>query len=339
MISKDARLQTFGLLLVPAFVGHAIQLLGEDTPWAAHAWARYWIEPGWHLHLSPWIPVGIAVCLAGAVVGLAIRRTRPWVLGIAMLYALHYFTYPYRIRNHMTHVLATLSVVAGVWLIGWASRATDARGRGPHTRLVDRHAATGGALILVVTYFFAGFHKINGTFLTLGDQSSAVRAITSFWQYGDLGHAPPLWALVLATWGAVVIECAVPLVAWRFARLRVPAILTLFAFHTPMISTMNVSDYPMITLACYPFLFSRGHFRILSRSLFRVSASNILGASVGIGTQLWFMPWWGGLTVFGLFVMALYGWAAAAMLRMVLWRGDADHSNPHLSRAPRGGVR
>jgi hypothetical protein len=320
MISKDARLQTFGLLMVPAFVGHAIQLLGEDTPWAPHAWARYWIEPGWHLFLHPSIPSAIGVALAGAVVGLAIRRTRPWVLAIAALYWLHYLTYPYRIRNHMTHMLATLTMVGGVWLIGWAWERGGSEPRGPRPRLVDRHAVDGAALVLCITYFFAGFHKINDNFLSIGASSHAVNAMVDFWRYGDLGHMPPSWMQALAPWGTVVVECTVPIVAWRFARLRVPAILTLLAFHFPMISTMNVSDYPMITFMSYPLLFTRGHFRILSRHLFRLSRPNVAGAAIGVALQIWFIPWWGALTIFGLLVMALYGWSAGAMLEMVITR-------------------
>jgi len=324
VISKDLRLQAFGLLMVPAFIGHAIQLLGEDTPWAPHAWARYWTQPGWHLHLDPEIPSLIAVALAAAVIGLAVRRTRPWILAIVVLYWLHYLTYPYRIRNHMTHMFATLTMVGGVWLIAWASGAVDPRGRGPRPRLVDRYAVDGAALVLCITYFFAGFHKINADFLSVGDMSSAAAAVTDFWRYGDIGHMPPVWVRALAAWGTVVIECAVPIVAWRFARLRVLAILVLFAFHFPMISTMNVSDYPMITLMSYPLLFSKGHFRILARHLLRPSKANVAGAVIGMALQAWFIPWWGALTIFGLFVMALYGWSAGSMIEMVRARRGAN---------------
>ena len=163
------------------------------------------------------------------------------------------------------------------------------------------------------------------------ESSAAVGAMIEFWRYGDLGHMPPDFVLALAPWGSVLIECLVPILAWRFTRLRVPALLTLFAFHFPMISTMNVSDYPMITFMSYPLLFSRAHFRILSRYIFRPSRATVGGALVGIVLQVWFIPWWGALTIFGLLVMALYGWSAGAMLEMVVSRHANARRHTRLS--------
>ena len=42
----------------------------------------------------------------------------------------------------------------------------------------------------------------------------------------------------------------------------------------------------------------------------------LLGAAVGVGAQLWWMPWWGELTIFGLGVMAIWGWWIGSMLRL-----------------------
>ncbi|MCA9605357.1 MAG: hypothetical protein KC619_07170 [Myxococcales bacterium] len=299
------------MLLVPAFVGHTLQLLGEDTPWAPHAWARYWFEPGWHLYLPPWIPAVIAVGLAGAVIGLAVFRTRPWVAAIVVLYALHYLTYPYRIRNHMTLMLSELVMLGGLWAIDrW-------RGAPPRS---DRYVAAGVAAVLCVTYFFAGFHKINDVFLSLTPVSPAVQGIDDFWIYGDLGSQAPTWARALAAWGTVVIECAVPIVAWRVPRLTAPAMLLLFAFHFPMVSVLNVSDYPMLASAFYPALFTHARFRLVLRHARRPTAFTVTGAVIGAAAQLWFMPWWGALTGFGIFVMALWGWSAGAIVAMYATR-------------------
>ncbi|HJL16890.1 MAG TPA: HTTM domain-containing protein [Sandaracinaceae bacterium LLY-WYZ-13_1] len=321
MIARDARLRVIALLLVPGFVGHFIQLASEDVPWAAWARMRYWNTPGWHLLLPMWVPAVIAAGLAIAVIGLAIRRTRPWMWAVVGLYLAHYLTYPYRIRNHMSHMAFEMTMLGGVWLLGRLSGASDWRGRGPAATKVDRWAVTGMGAVLCVTYVFAGLHKINDMFLSFDpDRSSAVEGLTTFWIYGDLGSVPPRWAMAVATYGTVAIELCAPLVAWRVPKLRVPAVLVLFAFHFPHVAVMNVADYPMIASAFYPALFSPGHFRLLLRHARRPNAWNVTGASLGIAAQLWWIPWWGGLTILGIFVMALWGWAGGSMLRMV-WHG------------------
>lgn len=318
MIARDERLRAVSLLLVPAFVGHAIQLLAEDVPWEPWARLRYYYTPGWHLLLPPEVPVAIGVALAVALIGVAVRRTRPWVLAVVVLYATHYLTYPYRIRNHMTHMLAELTMLGGVWALGWLSGAVDLRGRGRHALRVDRWAASGMAVVLCITYFFAALHKVNRNFVALdASRSAAVEGLTTFWISGGLGSEPPVWAMAVAVWGTIVIEAAAPILAWRSTRLRVPMILTLFVFHFPHVSAMNVADYPMIASAFYPALFSRAHFRLLLRHARRPSAYTVTGAVVGACAQIWFMPWLGKLTGFGIFVMALWGWAAGAMIRML----------------------
>ena len=42
--------------------------------------------------------------------------------------------------------------------------------------------------------------------------------------------------------------------------------------------------------------------------------------------QVWAIPWWGELTIFGLFVMGLWGWATGAMLHMVWDRRKREPS-------------
>ncbi len=316
MISRDERLRAISLLLVPGFVGHTIQLLGEDMPWKEGSQLRYFYTPGWHLLLPPVVPLAIGVALALAVTVMAVRRTRPTMLAVAALYWLHYLTYPYRIRNHMTLVLAELTVIAGVWLIGWRSGAVDLRGRGPRALFVDRWAANGVAAVLCVTYFFAALHKMNANFLSFDPaNSSAAQGLTTFFIYGDLGSVPPRWAVAVAIYGTILIEAVAPPLAWRFRRLRVPLVLVLFAFHFPHVAVMNVADYPMLASAFYPALFSRGHFRLILRHA-RPNAYAATGAAFGVAGQLWFMPWVGGLTLLGVFVMGLWGFIAGAMVRM-----------------------
>lgn len=308
-LSRDERVQAIAILLVPALVGHAIQLAGEDVPWADWARLRYFHTPGWHLLLPPEVPVLIAVGLAVATIGLAVRRSRPWMVAIIALYAAHYLTYPYRIRNHMTFMLAQLAMLAGVWWIG----------RGARRIHVDGWAVRGMAAVLCVTYGSAALHKINTRFTSFDPtRSAAVEGLTTFWIYGDLGSMPPVWAIAVAIWGTIVIEALAPILAWRVHVLRVPLVLVLFAFHFPHVAVMNVADYPMIASAFYPALFTRAHFRLVLRHARRPNAFNVLGAALGVAAQLWFIPWWGRLTIFGIGVMALWGWASGAMIRMLV---------------------
>lgn len=309
----DLRLRAYFALLVPGFVGHAIQLLAEDVPWSEAALRRYWITPGWHLYLPPEVPALIAVALALAVVGLAVRPSRATFLLLAALYAAHYLTYPWRIRNHMTAMLSGLVMVSAVWLVARASGAlTKER---PDARRVDRIAVTGLAAAITVTYFFAGLHKLNTGFTdpTPGGPSSAVDGLTTFWLYGDLGSVPPGWAVMVAIWGTIAIEMTIPTIIWRVHRLSFVALFVLMAFHVPHVAVMNVADYPMIASAFFPALLSRGQARLVARKL-RPSRWTIGGALLGVATQIWFMPWWGRLTIFGIFVLAIWGWAAGAMV-------------------------
>lgn len=310
----DLRLRAYLLLLVPSMVGHTLQLTNEDEPWSPDSWDRAAITPGLHLFLSPWVPLVIAVGLAAATVALAMRPSRERFLAFAGLYAAHYLTYPWRIRNHMTTMLGGLGVVALVWLVARASGALTAPPS--QARRVDAMAVRGLGLVITVQYFFAGLHKLNPGFLDVTGESvsSAVDGTTMLWVYGDLGSAPPLAALYLAAWGTVILELGAPALALLVPRLGPLVIAVLFLFHMPHVAVMNVADYPMIASAFYPALLSHRDALRIARH-FGASRYTVGGALLGATTQLWFMPWWGGLTVFGIFVLGLWGWALGAMLR------------------------
>lgn len=319
-VSGDGRLRAIAWLLAPGFVGHTIQLLSEDVPWTPWAWARYWFTPGWHLHLPPWVVVAIALALAIAVVGLAVRRTRPWMIAVIGLYLAHYLTYPYRIRNHMTLMLASLLAIGGAWLIGGLSGAVDRRGRGSGARLVDRWAVNGVAVALCVTYFFAGLHKTNTGFLTFGPPSAAYRGVNDFWVYGDLGDVAPRWAVGVAIYGTLVVEYLFPLLARLSSTLRPFLVLGLMLFHFPHVAVMNVADYPMLASAFYPALFTPGHWRVLERYLRTPSRWNVTGALLGAGAELWWLPYGGAMSTFGVGVCLLWGWGAGSLLQMCFGR-------------------
>ncbi len=317
-ISHDGRVRAISWLLVPAFIGHTIQLLGEDVPWAGWARVRYWTTPGWHLDVSPWIVIGIAVGLAVAVIGMAVRRSRPWMNAVIVLYAAHYLTYPFRIRNHMTLMLASLLAIGGTWWIARASGAVDRWGEGRYSRLVDRYAMRTVAVVLCVTYFFAGLHKTNVGFLCFDERSSAFKGVTDFWIYGDLGHRAPDWVVGIAIYGTLVVEYTVPILARLITPLRIWLVIALMLFHFPHIAVMNVADYPMLASAFYPALFTRGHWRLLERKLYRASRWNVSAAVMAVAAHFWFMPYWGALMVFGAGVVAIWGWWAGSMLEMTL---------------------
>lgn len=306
MISKDRRLELWWWLLVPAMVGHFLQLCGEDVPWAPWAAARYYNTPGLHLALPPVVPYGIFVALAIAVLATLVWRRRRLAYAVLVLYLAHYLTWPFRIRNHMSHMFFSVCALGGVWLLGRRDRETDAV------------AVNGLAAVTCVTYAFAALHKMNAHFFAFdASHSSAVEGLTTFWIYGDLGQTPPSAAMAIAIWGTVIIEALAPILAWRVKRLRVPLILVLFAFHFPHVAVMNVADYPMIASLGYVAFFDRAHFDHVLRHA-GPSRWTVAGATVGIAAQLWWIPWWGALTIFGIFVCALWGWAAGAMLRSEL---------------------
>ena len=315
----DVRLRAYLALLVPCFIGHTLQLLNEDEPFRAESWARAAITPGWHLFLPAWVPAIVALGLLVSVVALAMRPSRASFFAVAGFYLLHYLTYPWRIRNHMTTMLGGLVVVSLVWLAArWLGALVPGR---TSARRVDGMAVRGLAWVITVQYFFAGLHKMNPGFLDSSPTglSPAVEGATNFWIYGDLGSVPPSWVLVVATIGTVAIELVVPSVARLVPRLAMLMIAVLCLFHVPHVAVMNVSDYPMIASAFYPALLShRAALRVMRH--LGPSRWTVSGALVGVGTQLWFMPYWGGLMVFGLFVLGLWGWALGAMLRTSLER-------------------
>jgi len=330
--STDPRVRMVDLLLVPAFAGHALQLLREDKPWLDGAAIKYWTTPGWHLFLPPWVIVALAVVLAGCVVGLGLGRSRRWVVVVWLAYLAHYLTYPYRIRNHMTTLLLGLTVQAVPLLLAWRWGASDLRGRGPHTERVDRWIARGIAGVVVVTYLSAGLHKLNAAYLTPDPEvSPAARVARDFLYAGELtGYYPPRWVLVGAIGLSLASELLLPTAILLFERWQYLLVAALLLFHVPLVAAFNVSDYPMIASAFFPCLLTRRSWERLQARLVRPDLFTIGGALTGLGVQVWFMPWWGWMPAYGLMVVALWGWAIGAMVAVgysrVRDRVAASHS-------------
>lgn len=307
-LSADGRLRFIALLLFPALIGHAIQLTGEDSPGTAMAMARYWTTPGWHLALPPWLVTGFAIGLAVSTLGLFLRRTRRWLIVLIAFYVAHYFTYPFRIRNHMSMMLASLMAVGGTIALGRLWRMKD-------KALVDRYAVRGVAMVLVITYMSASLHKMNAGFL--GPYSSAIQGVDAFFASGGLGPEAPAWARAIAIYGTLVVEATLPLLALVLPRFAGFFVIGLMLFHFPHVAVMNVADYPMIASAFYPALFRQERWAQLEPYLLRPSRVTLGGAAFGIAAQLWFIPSTEALTLFGVFVTALWGWWGAAIVQMM----------------------
>ena len=310
----------FNLLMLPAFYAHSLQLMREDKPWLDDAFIKYWTTPGWHLYLSPWFILALAAAMWLCVLGLTAFRTRHWTIALWLMYLAHYMTYPYRIRNHMTTLLMGLTLQAVVLLIGWAIGAADLKGRGPHVERIDQWIARGLAGIIVIIYLSAGFHKLNWGYLTIDpEKSSGAETIRLFVYHGGLtSYYPPDWILAGGIYGSLFCELLLPLLILTMRRFQYPLIACMLLFHLPLISVMNVSDYPMIASIFYPALFTLVLWNRLEPHIARIGVWQIGGAILGMSAQIWFMPWWGWMTTFGVVVMGLWGWAIGAMIPATL---------------------
>jgi len=188
------------------------------------------------------------------------------------------------------------------------------------TASIDNQICRGLALILLIDYFFAGFHKLNTAFLSFdANLSPGVEAIDSFLAAGKISSHAPQWLLGTLLPGILFCEMIVPTVMLSFAAVREFFILVMFAFHFPMISTMGASDYPMIIVAFYPTLFSRSQWSTVEDELLRRwNWMNLMGALLGVFTHLWFTVRWTPNTSYGILVAALWGFAAVALARCCL---------------------
>lgn len=316
-------------------MGHALQIAVEDG--GAGAWERTAWSPGWHQHLHPAVLVAFAVGLAASALAMAhaawrdvplhdepsLYSARTWALAAAVLFAAHSLTFPFRVRNHMSHLGSVLGAIALVVCVRHAT------GRTLTLRRSDELSLEAIALLTCVTYFFAGLHKLNAAFVDVRIDaegasitgSAAVDVLRVLWRRAALGERPPELVRRAAVWTSLGIELVVPWVAWRVRRLRGAAITLLCLFHVPHVSVMQASDYPMITTLCFPAFFSRDEAVSLAQDL-RPSVWNVGGASAGVALQLALVSRPSTLAAFGLFVMGLWGWGLGSLASRA-WRARA----------------
>jgi hypothetical protein len=322
MFSAAPRFRTFALLVLFGLIGHFAQLISEDRFWDAEYRTAMWISPGWHLEMNPVISLAIAVLLVFAVFSGIVLRKR-FILGIvAVFYILHFFSYPFRIRNHMTFMLATQGFLLVSLLVTRTLRTKANDLRHSSTALIDNQICTGLAWILVINYFFAGFHKLNTAFFSF-DSSVSVGAgtIEGFLGAGQISYYAPHWLLALVLPGAIVCEMVLPTLIWRSDSFREVFILIMLAFHFPMVTTLGAADYPMIVIAFYPVLFSETRWSTFEHELLkRWNWVNVVGAFVGIAAHWWFTPDWTPNTAYGIFVAGLWGFAAVTLAKCFIAR-------------------
>jgi hypothetical protein len=322
MFSAISRFRAFALLVLFGLIGHFAQLISEDRFWNAEYRTAMWISPGWHLEIHPVISLVIAVLLLCAVVSGIVFRKR-FILGIvAVLYVLHFFSYPFRIRNHMTFMLATQGYLFLSLLVTRTLRTKASDLRNPSTALIDNQICNGLALILVINYFFAGFHKLNTAFLSF-ESSLSVGAgtVEGFLGAGQISYYAPHWLLALLLPGAIFCEMALPSLIWKSDYFRELFILIMLAFHFPMVTTLGAADYPMIVVAFYPVLFTQHRWSAFEHELLRRwNWMNAIGAIAGIAAHWWFTVEWTPNAVYGILVAGVWGFAAVTLAKCFLAR-------------------
>jgi hypothetical protein len=317
MISPDPRLRAFTVLILFGLIGHFCQLISEDKFWNAEYRADMWISPGWHLELHPVIPLVAAAGLLIAVLCGICFRSRAWLGAIGFLYICHFFTYPFRIRNHMTFMLTSLAFLSVSLLATDTIRSQGSELKNPRIARIDNQICIGLALILVINYFFAGFHKLNTAFLALDSAlSPGADTIEMFLSTGKISSYAPYWLLAILLYGTLLCEMIVPTLMWRVSAVREFLILVMLVFHFPMVSTMAASDYPMIAVAFYPTLFAERDWSIVEhRLLNRWNWMNFAGALAVIAAHIRFTFLWTPNTVYGILVAGLWGFAAVGLAR------------------------
>jgi hypothetical protein len=322
MFSAVPRFRAFALLVLFGLVGHFAQLISEDRFWDAEYRTGMWISPGWHLEIHPVISLVIAVCLLGAVVGSMVLRTRLMLGVVAVLYVLHFFSYPFRIRNHMTFMLATQGFLLLSLMATRTLRAKASDLRNAAILQVDNQICGGLAAILIVNYFFAGFHKLNTAFFSF-DPSLSVGAgtIAGFLEAARISDYAPHWLLALLLPGTVVCEMLLPTLIWKSDFFRELMILIMLAFHFPMVTTLGAADYPMIVVAFYPVLFTQDQWSAFEHDLLkRWDWTNVVGMFAGIAADWRFTGEWTPNAVYGILVSALWGFVAVTLAKRFIAR-------------------
>jgi len=292
-LDRDLRLAVFWRLLGVAGAAHVIQLMAQQQARAGsflhhpERWQQV-VPLGFGATPSA-VAIGLHLALLAASLALA-WTGRPalgalWLGPVALLGA---FVQPVTISNHYLVFLLALGSLPAVLLL-----ARPGRGAAPARVDACARLAAGGyarALrhVFVITYFFAGFHKLNtGWFDLAGNAATRLARAQLVPLLEPVGLALP-WLVDLALLPILIFpvaaELAIPALL-LVPRLRPFGALLGIALHLPMFAR-EVLDYPTLILAFYVLFFPEPEVRRFGAALRRASPGRVALAGLGAGAVL-----------------------------------------------------
>ena len=161
-LKHDTRIHVVAVLVAVGTVGHVLKLVLDQTmvgPMSDYMerWGRVLPLVGWP---SAW---GIALHVATAAVAVStlVLRCRRELLALLLVpYVLSIPATPDRISSHSAHLIAALTIVAGMCAVEWIGRIRPGASAEPRP---DGYGwtFTGLACVCTSTYWFAAFYKLN----------------------------------------------------------------------------------------------------------------------------------------------------------------------------------
>jgi len=263
---QDIRLSAFLVLLGFGTIAHVAQLAARQQLWIGTflSYGERWSQvfPMW----SPLVSRPAIAVLYGLMVALALAlllRPRLAITVPALAVAVAgVFVSPGRIANNYFMMLAAYFGCAGAWALTAALRRS---GGEPAGEMVERSLITWLRHLMIITYFFAFFHKVNYGWLNV-DSNDSTHFLTAFAQpvLSLTGAEVPRLLRVLAVlaiYGALSTELLLPfLLLARITRTAGAAIG--LVFHLFMIGR-GIINYPAVILAFYPLFFTHTEIREL----------------------------------------------------------------------------
>jgi hypothetical protein len=284
-LAGDLRIQIFGALFGLGTVHHELQFILEQYrtgPFENYMerWSALKPTIGWSTE------VGIALHLVDLLLG-ALLVILPWrralLMALAVSFALTNLVSPERIPSHNSLWLGALAVIL---IFGLAEIVERAGPRAPGDgEATDWYGWTlkGLTWLCALTYFFAAFHKLNPTFLTLATSTAPPFILLLVEPFGIPRDAalPLLGPAVI--YGTIATEASLPLLLMG-RRTRLLGCLVGLVFHLAMMAR-GIFDFPVSILAFYPLFMSREEARaLLARHLTRPSPVRLaIAVLVAIG--------------------------------------------------------
>jgi len=334
LLDDDLRLRVFWRLLGVAGAAHVVQLMAQQQ-----ARAGSFLE-----HAERWqavVPFGLGVTLPGVAVALHLAllagslllalTPRPAVAALCLVpVALAgSVVQPVTISNHYVVLLLALVALPVVLVLARPGSGATAERVETCARLAREGYARAMRHVLVITYFFAGFHKLNtGWFDLAGNAATRLAPTLLVPILEPLGVATPtvlnlfLFPILLFP---VAAELAIP-VMLLVPRLRALGALAGVALHLPMFAR-EVLDYPTLILAFYVLFFPEHEVRrFLARLRIATPAKVALAAAGTLGIVLvWLVllpatparfddPTWWLEVVYGTGLIAFFAWVGVSLL-------------------------